>query len=209
MKDEKIIIGGEIYISSRRAGKEFGYTSDYVGFLAREGKVKTRIVGRARFVSQKSLASYKFSSKNENFQIRRLEYSIGQNLAKAKIGPVLGNFNIVRSLVLAAILISLILPPLVSNLADYVFSFDPGSVIGRQPYAQTDNPPAGRAGFNNGKFLVASVQSSIQDTISKIKNESVKLDDKLFDFLNFTSGQITAFFDFLGSKVTQDRKSVV
>ena len=208
MKDDTIAIDGEIYISSRRAGKQFGYTSDYIGFLAREGKVKSRIIGRTRFVGQKSLANYKFSSENSKYQTR-LESKLESKLEPKTISSFrrqevsnFKNFNIVKGLVLAAILISIILPPLVSNLTDYVFNFDPGSVV-------------------NKKFLVASVQprkeaeslpgfflSSVQDTISKIKNESAKLDEKLFNYLNSSSGRITTFFDFLGSELAQLVKEV-
>lgn len=51
-------ISGKWYISSRRAAKEYGYHSDYIGQLIRSGKVKGQKVGRSWYVLADSLSEY-------------------------------------------------------------------------------------------------------------------------------------------------------
>lgn len=52
------MISGKRYISTRRAGKEYHYHSDYIGQLIRAGKVAGQKVGRAWYVSEASLAAH-------------------------------------------------------------------------------------------------------------------------------------------------------
>lgn len=61
MADEKIIIDGEQYISSGRAASLVGYTKDYVGQLARDGKVKATRVGRNWYINEDSINKHKLS----------------------------------------------------------------------------------------------------------------------------------------------------
>lgn len=58
MSDE-FYIGEKRYISAKRASKLTGYASDYIGQLARSGKVDAQIVGRSWFVCEDSLLGYK------------------------------------------------------------------------------------------------------------------------------------------------------
>lgn len=51
-------ISGKWYISSRRAAKEHGYHSDYIGQLIRTGKVKGQKVGRSWYVLADSFSEY-------------------------------------------------------------------------------------------------------------------------------------------------------
>lgn len=55
---DELEISGKRYISTKRAGKEHGYHSDYIGQLIRGKKVTGQKVGRAWYVEQVSLADY-------------------------------------------------------------------------------------------------------------------------------------------------------
>lgn len=55
---DELEISGKRYISSRRAGKQYHYHSDYIGQLVRGGKVIGTKVGRAWYVDEISLAGY-------------------------------------------------------------------------------------------------------------------------------------------------------
>jgi hypothetical protein len=55
---ESATINGKEYISTKEASKISSYTSDYVGQLAREGRVPSEKVGRRRFVDKKALLAY-------------------------------------------------------------------------------------------------------------------------------------------------------
>lgn len=55
---DELEISGKRYISSRRAGKQYHYHSDYIGQLVRSGKVVGTKVGRAWYVDESSLAAY-------------------------------------------------------------------------------------------------------------------------------------------------------
>lgn len=55
---DELEISGKRYISSRRAAKEHGYHSDYIGQLIRGGKVVGQKVGRSWYVSEESLLAY-------------------------------------------------------------------------------------------------------------------------------------------------------
>src|SRR3989344_926647 len=49
---------GVRYLSTRRAGKEHKYHSDYIGQLIRGGKVVGKKVGRSWYVEEESLNAY-------------------------------------------------------------------------------------------------------------------------------------------------------
>jgi len=55
---DELDIAGRQYISTRRAGREHGYHSDYIGQLIRGGKVKGQKVGRSWYVDAESLTRY-------------------------------------------------------------------------------------------------------------------------------------------------------
>ncbi|HEY4501676.1 MAG TPA: hypothetical protein VJJ20_01240 [Candidatus Paceibacterota bacterium] len=55
---DELEISGKRYISTRRAAREHGYHSDYMGQLIRGGKVAGQKVGRAWYIDEVSLAAY-------------------------------------------------------------------------------------------------------------------------------------------------------
>lgn len=56
---DELIISGKKYISSKRAAEITGYAKDYVGQLARGGKIEATQVGRAWYVLEDSVLSHK------------------------------------------------------------------------------------------------------------------------------------------------------
>jgi hypothetical protein len=60
---DELEIDGKKYISSRRAAKQNGYHTDYIGQLIRAGKIVGKKVGRAWYVDEKSLAAYLLSER--------------------------------------------------------------------------------------------------------------------------------------------------
>ena len=61
MGEKKIDIVGEEYISSARAAELVGYTKDYVGQLARDGKIDATRVGRNWYIKESSIRDHKLS----------------------------------------------------------------------------------------------------------------------------------------------------
>ena len=59
MNEGTLIFNGDLYISSERAGKLTGYTTDYIGQLARAGKIDARLIGRSWYVKQDAICKYK------------------------------------------------------------------------------------------------------------------------------------------------------
>ena len=78
-----MIINGKTYISSRRAGEIFGYTNDYVGQLARAGKIESTIVGRSRYVDYSSISDY---VRVANGAIKRIDGN-----SEAQLAPVISS----------------------------------------------------------------------------------------------------------------------
>ncbi len=60
--EEALEFEGKRYISSKRAAQLVGYTKDYVGQLARAGKVDARLVGRSWYVAEDSIRSHKLNA---------------------------------------------------------------------------------------------------------------------------------------------------
>ena len=60
--DEPIIIEGKEYISARRAAEIAKYANDYVGQLARGGKIQAQKVGKIWYVEKESLLKHKNDS---------------------------------------------------------------------------------------------------------------------------------------------------
>lgn len=55
---DELTISGKRFISSRRAAKEHGYHTDYIGQLIRSGKLVGQKVGRAWYVEMNSLHAF-------------------------------------------------------------------------------------------------------------------------------------------------------
>ncbi len=61
MSENSITIDGKEYISADRAARLVGYTKDYVGQLARAGKIKTKRIGRSWYIEEDSINKHKLS----------------------------------------------------------------------------------------------------------------------------------------------------
>jgi len=59
MADDTITMDGRTYLSSARAAQLVGYTKDYVGQLARAGKIDAKLVGRSWYVEEGSVRKHK------------------------------------------------------------------------------------------------------------------------------------------------------
>ena len=59
MKEGLLVIDGKNYISSARAAQLVGYTKDYVGQLARAGKIDSKLIGRSWYVAEDSITKHK------------------------------------------------------------------------------------------------------------------------------------------------------
>lgn len=77
---DELEISGKRYISSRRAAKQHGYHSDYIGQLVRAGKVDGQKVGRAWYVDEESLKAY-FSKEPMRVE-RSVETVVPSNVQK-------------------------------------------------------------------------------------------------------------------------------
>jgi len=64
MQNDLLTIDGKTYISSRRASRKYGYSIDYLGQLARTGKIVSKMFGRNRFVDENSLLRYQITLDN-------------------------------------------------------------------------------------------------------------------------------------------------
>jgi hypothetical protein len=70
---DELIISGKKYISSKRASEITGYAKDYVGQLARSGKIPATRVGRAWYVDESKLISHENSEgEQEGTQIQQI-----------------------------------------------------------------------------------------------------------------------------------------
>lgn len=56
---ESIEVKGVEFLKAAKAAKSFGYTSDYLGQLARAGKIEAKLVGRSWYVNVASLQEHK------------------------------------------------------------------------------------------------------------------------------------------------------
>lgn len=59
---KEIVVNGKKFISTKRAAEITGYTTDYVGQLARSGKVVAQLVGRNWYVDEESIKQHKFGA---------------------------------------------------------------------------------------------------------------------------------------------------
>ncbi len=57
--DDSLSVDGVLYISSKRAARESAYTKDYIGQLARAGKIDARLIGRSWYIREGALEVYK------------------------------------------------------------------------------------------------------------------------------------------------------
>lgn len=57
---KELTLNGRTYLSTKRAAEITGYTTDYVGQLARGGKIDAQLVGRNWYISEESIKKHKF-----------------------------------------------------------------------------------------------------------------------------------------------------
>lgn len=62
---EELIFAGNKYISSKRASKITGYTTDYIGQMCRGEKLDCRLVGRNWYINQKDVMEHRKNFKKE------------------------------------------------------------------------------------------------------------------------------------------------
>jgi hypothetical protein len=53
------MFGGEVYIKATDLARQYHYTADYLGQLARQGKVNARLAGRSWYMEEASLLEYR------------------------------------------------------------------------------------------------------------------------------------------------------
>lgn len=57
---KELTLNGRTYLTTKRAAEITGYTTDYVGQLARQGKVDAQLVGRNWYIGEDSIKKHKF-----------------------------------------------------------------------------------------------------------------------------------------------------
>lgn len=65
---KELVLNGRTYLSTKRAAEVTGYTTDYVGQLARGGKVDAQLVGRNWYISEDSITKHKFGEAKVNIR---------------------------------------------------------------------------------------------------------------------------------------------
>ncbi len=92
MSEQQLEIDDKIYIPSGRAASLVGYTKDYVGQLARAGKVDSRLIGRSWYISEDSIRKHKLSvhyTLTKSKKSRRVEaddeHGRGENISENKV----------------------------------------------------------------------------------------------------------------------------
>jgi hypothetical protein len=87
---DELIFAGNKYISSKRASKLTGYTTDYIGQICRADKIQCRLVGRNWYINEREIERNKKRFKKEQIlgnkeQIKAIKYE--------KIEPELLYYN--------------------------------------------------------------------------------------------------------------------
>lgn len=81
---DELIFAGNKYISSKRAGKLTGYTTDYIGQMCRGNKIDCRLIGRNWYINEDVINNQKKSFKKEQLgeNKKEIQYS------KIKLEPI-------------------------------------------------------------------------------------------------------------------------
>lgn len=80
---DELVISGKKYISSKRASEITGYAKDYIGQLARGGKVSATRIGRAWYVDEMALALHGSTESGEQVEIE--EKGIQSDIGSTKV----------------------------------------------------------------------------------------------------------------------------
>jgi len=62
--EDTLILEGKTFISSKRAARIAGYTTDYVGQLCRSEKINAKLLGRNWYVEENSIKNHKLRSRS-------------------------------------------------------------------------------------------------------------------------------------------------
>jgi len=57
---DELTLDDKIYISSKKASEITGYAKDYIGQLAREGRIEARLVGRSWYALESAVREHRF-----------------------------------------------------------------------------------------------------------------------------------------------------
>jgi len=57
---KELTLNGKTFLTTKRAAEITGYTTDYVGQLARQAKVEAQLVGRNWYIGEESISKHKF-----------------------------------------------------------------------------------------------------------------------------------------------------
>jgi excisionase family DNA binding protein len=86
---DELEVSGKKYISSKRASEITGYAKDYIGQLARAGKIEGTRVGRAWYVNEAQLKTYLGGSAGEGEKEKKEEVYIPLAQPRAPKKPLL------------------------------------------------------------------------------------------------------------------------
>ncbi|MFA5838579.1 MAG: immunoglobulin-like domain-containing protein [Candidatus Paceibacterota bacterium] len=81
-----VLINDKKYISTKKASELTGYTSDYVGQISRSGIIKSKLVGKTKFVEEIEILEYAKKFGRTNFIENNLNEEEKDTLAKKIIG---------------------------------------------------------------------------------------------------------------------------
>ena len=97
-----VIFQGIKYISSKRASKISGYSSDYIGQLCRQKKLDSRMFGHTWFISEESLLSYKDGLAAECIEHSKMSVALENLVARSELSPSGSILNDLESSLLGA-----------------------------------------------------------------------------------------------------------
>ena len=81
-----VLIDGKKYISTKKASELTGYTSDYIGQISRGGTIKSKLIGKTKFVEEIEILEYAKKFGRTNFLENNLDEEKNDSLAKKIIG---------------------------------------------------------------------------------------------------------------------------
>lgn len=117
--DNQIKFENKIYLSSKYAGEQFGYSPDYVARLCRQAKIQGKMVGRTWYAEAESLRKFvdrvngeREERHDELSEVRRQEYQKNTSASFSEIGQspfLFSEFsNRVSALVLAVVFVAFV-----------------------------------------------------------------------------------------------------
>ena len=168
MEDDYIFVEGNRYISAKRAAEITGYTSDYIGQMAREGKVRSKKIGRIRFVEEGELKNYTIDSDRKKKAVERLVESKVQT-------PLVVNTSVISEYTAPHLSESEVSPAPYSVTSDFSEELSPESSIdistdnGEEPeevmvsntISDNDVPPHAPIRLNINEWDLESVASKV------------------------------------------------